>query len=91
MKKIGLTFVYTLFVFKILPFYAVRNEPEPEPPEPRQNFYPEPLPHKNDAAPQHLFNVRERTGAYRISSYMKLIRIHSGTVKSPETLVARKV
>jgi hypothetical protein len=38
-------------MLKILPYYTVQQEPEL--PEPHQNFYPEPDPHKNDAAPQH--------------------------------------
>jgi hypothetical protein len=38
------------FVLKILPCYTVGFEPDPEP---HGNFYLEPEPHKNDAAPQH--------------------------------------
>jgi hypothetical protein len=35
-------------------------EPEPPEPEPHQNFHPEPEPepHKNDAAPQHCFEIQ---------------------------------
>jgi hypothetical protein len=44
------------FVLKILPCYTVGEEPELEP---HQNFYPEPEPHKNDAAPQHCLKGSE--------------------------------
>jgi hypothetical protein len=35
-------------------YTAVEKEPEPEP---HQKIYPEPEPHKNDATPQHCFQV----------------------------------
>jgi hypothetical protein len=45
------------FVFKHFALLYCTPGNEPEPPEPYQNFYPEPEPHKNDAAPQHWFKV----------------------------------
>jgi hypothetical protein len=42
---------------KILPCYTVGQEPEP--PELHRNFFPEPEPQKNEAAPQHYSQVSQ--------------------------------